>query len=137
MCAWLTPAWLSFCLSVCVAVSLAPFSLGVSLSFSGSLSTAVRDEVGDEVDLMVDVHGPPWLTPRVAIALGKLPALPSPPPLPRAPSLSHTHTNTHTGKQLEPYNLMFFEDPIAPENYKALAKVRILQRLLSNSTSVK
>jgi galactonate dehydratase len=45
---------------------------------------------------MVDVHGPPWLTPRDAIALGK---------------------------QLEPYNLLFYEDPIAPENYKALAKV--------------
>eukprot|EP01043_Picozoa_sp_COSAG02_P004541 COSAG02_NODE_120_length_35326_cov_39.000823_1_plen_197_part_10 len=56
----------------------------------------VRDEVGDEVDLMVDVHGPPWLTPRDAIALGK---------------------------KLEPYNLMFYEDPIAPENYKALGKV--------------
>ena len=26
-------------------------------------------------------------------------------------------------KQLEPYNLLFYEDPIAPENYKALAKV--------------
>jgi galactonate dehydratase len=45
---------------------------------------------------MVDVHGPPWLTPRDAIALGK---------------------------KLEPYNLMFYEDPIAPENYKALGKV--------------
>ena len=45
---------------------------------------------------MVDVHGPPWLTPRDAIALGKA---------------------------LEPYNLMFYEDPIAPENYKALGKV--------------
>ena len=30
---------------------------------------AIREEVGDEVDLMVDVHGPPWLTPRDAIAL--------------------------------------------------------------------
>eukprot|EP01050_Picozoa_sp_SAG11_P029398 SAG11_NODE_8262_length_1038_cov_0.933972_3_plen_55_part_01 len=35
---------------------------------------------------MVDVHGPPWLTPRDAIALGKA---------------------------LEPYNLLFYEDPIA------------------------
>ena len=57
---------------------------------------AIREEVGDEVDLMVDVHGPPWLTPRDAIALGK---------------------------QLEPYHLLFFEDPVAPENIDALGKV--------------
>jgi L-alanine-DL-glutamate epimerase-like enolase superfamily enzyme len=48
---------------------------------------AIRAAVGDEVDLMVDVHGPPWLTPRDAIALGKA---------------------------LEPYKLLFYEDPVAP-----------------------
>lgn len=57
---------------------------------------AIRTAVGDEIDLMVDVHGPPWLTPADAIALGKA---------------------------LEPYHLLFYEDPIAPENFDALAKV--------------
>ena len=57
---------------------------------------AIRQEVGDEVDLMVDVHGPPWLTTRDAIALGRA---------------------------LEDYDLLFYEDPVAPENIDALARV--------------
>ena len=57
---------------------------------------AIRKEVGDEVDLMVDVHGPPWLTTRDAIALGHA---------------------------LEDYDLLFYEDPVAPENIDALARV--------------
>lgn len=56
----------------------------------------MREAVGPLVDLMVDVHGPPWLTPRDAISLGNA---------------------------LEPYHLLFYEDPIAPENYQALGKV--------------
>lgn len=57
---------------------------------------AIRREVGDEVDLMVDLHGPPWMTTRDAIALGKV---------------------------LESYRLLFYEDPVAPENVEALARV--------------
>ena len=57
---------------------------------------AIRKEVGDEIDLMVDVHGPPWLTTRDAIALGHV---------------------------LEDYDLLFYEDPVAPENIDALARV--------------
>lgn len=57
---------------------------------------AIRKEVGEEVDLMVDVHGPPWLTTRDAIALGR---------------------------ELEHYNLLFYEDPVAPENIEAIARV--------------
>ena len=57
---------------------------------------AIRTAVGDEVDLMVDVHGPPWLTTRDAIALGKA---------------------------LEPYGLLFYEDPVAPENIESIARV--------------
>jgi galactonate dehydratase len=56
----------------------------------------IRDEVGTKVDLMVDVHGPPWLTTRDAIALGK---------------------------RLEPFDLLFYEDPVAPENIDAIARV--------------
>ena len=57
---------------------------------------AIRKEVGPEIDLMVDVHGPPWLTPRDAIALGHA---------------------------LEDYDLLFYEDPVAPENIDAIARV--------------
>jgi L-alanine-DL-glutamate epimerase-like enolase superfamily enzyme len=57
---------------------------------------AIRAEIGNGVDLMVDLHGPPWLTPRDAIAVGRA---------------------------LEPYGLLFFEDPVAPENLEALARV--------------
>lgn len=57
---------------------------------------ALRREVGPDVDLMVDVHGPPWMTTRDAIALGQ---------------------------QLEEYDLLFYEDPVAPENVEALARV--------------
>jgi galactonate dehydratase len=56
----------------------------------------VRKEVGPEVDLMVDLHGPPWMTARDAIALGR---------------------------ELEDYDLLFYEDPVAPENVRALARV--------------
>lgn len=57
---------------------------------------AIREEVGDEIDLMVDIHGPPWLTTKDAIRMGQA---------------------------LEPYNLLFYEDPVAPENIEAIARV--------------
>ena len=56
----------------------------------------IRQEVGESIDLMVDIHGPPWLTTRDAIALGK---------------------------RLEQYNLLFYEDPVAPENVEAIRRV--------------
>ena len=51
---------------------------------------------GRDVDLMVDVHGPPWLTTRDAIALGQ---------------------------RLEEYDLLFYEDPVAPENIEGIRRV--------------
>ena len=57
---------------------------------------AIREAVGPDIDLMLDIHGPPWLTTADAIA---------------------------TGKALEPYDLLFYEDPVAPENANALAEV--------------
>ena len=57
----------------------------------------IRRAVGDEVDLMVDLHGPPWMTAKDAII---------------------------TGRRLEPYDLLFFEDPVAPENFEALARIQ-------------
>jgi galactonate dehydratase len=56
----------------------------------------VRQAVGPDVDLMIDVHGPPWLTTPDAIRLGQA---------------------------LEEYDLLFYEDPVPPENIEAIAKV--------------
>lgn len=56
----------------------------------------IREAVGPDVDLMVDAHGPPWLTTRDAIRMGQA---------------------------LEEYDLLFYEDPVAPENVEAIARV--------------
>ena len=56
----------------------------------------LREAVGPDVDLMLDVHGPPWLTTRDAIRLGRA---------------------------LEDYDLLFYEDPVAPEDIESLARV--------------
>ncbi len=56
----------------------------------------IREAVGPDVDLMVDAHGPPWLTTRDAIRIGQA---------------------------LEEYDLLFYEDPVAPENVEAIARV--------------
>lgn len=56
----------------------------------------IRKAVGDEVDVCIDVHGPPWFTVQDAIRIGQ---------------------------ELEPYDILFYEDPVPPENVDALAKV--------------
>ena len=58
--------------------------------------TAVKT-VGDEMDIMVDAHGPPWFTTKDAIIIGKA---------------------------LEPYKLLFYEDPVPPDNIEALQRVQ-------------
>jgi galactonate dehydratase len=58
---------------------------------------AIRKAVGDEMDIMVDAHGPPWFTVKDAIIVGKA---------------------------LEPYNLLFYEDPVPPDNMDALRRVQ-------------
>lgn len=58
---------------------------------------SIRKAVGDEMDIMVDAHGPPWFTAKDAILVGK---------------------------SLEPYNLLFYEDPVPPENTEALRRVQ-------------
>jgi len=58
---------------------------------------AIRKVVGDEMDIMVDAHGPPWFTTKDAIIVGKA---------------------------LEPYNLLFYEDPVPPDNIEALQRVQ-------------
>ena len=57
----------------------------------------VRKAVGDEMDIMVECGPPPWLTVKDAILVGKA---------------------------LEPYNVAFYEDAVAPENLQALARLQ-------------
>jgi galactonate dehydratase len=69
---------------------------------AGSLTKPVqvihdlRNALGDDVDLCIDVHGPPWFSVPDAIRVGQA---------------------------LEEYDLMFYEDPVPPENLDAIAKV--------------
>ena len=56
----------------------------------------LRDELPNEIDLMADVHGPPWLTVPDAIRLGKA---------------------------LEEFDLLFYEDPVAPDIPGAIEEV--------------
>ena len=56
----------------------------------------LRNELPDEIDLMADVHGPPWLTVPDAIRLGKA---------------------------LEEFDLLFYEDPVAPDIPGAIEEV--------------
>ena len=57
----------------------------------------LRDAVGDSMDIAIDLHGPPWLTPGDAAVLARA---------------------------LEPYGLMWIEDPIAPENLDGYRRIR-------------
>ena len=58
---------------------------------------AVRSAIGPDIDLMVDLHGPPWLTAADAVAIGRA---------------------------LEPLNLLFLEEPVAPDNLDGWRRVR-------------
>jgi galactonate dehydratase len=49
------------------------------------------------MDIMIDLHGPPWLTPGDAARLARA---------------------------LEPFNLLFIEDPIAPDNLDGYRRIR-------------
>ncbi|MBT6542496.1 MAG: mandelate racemase/muconate lactonizing enzyme family protein [Rhodobacteraceae bacterium] len=57
----------------------------------------LRDAIGTEIDLAVDAHGPSWMTTSDAILVGR---------------------------ELEAFDLLFFEDPVPPENLDAFARVR-------------
>jgi galactonate dehydratase len=74
---------------------------GVKVGFTGAVEldrvAAIRETVGPDVDLMVDAHGPSWMTTKDAILVGRA---------------------------LEPLDLLFYEDPVAPENLDALERIR-------------
>lgn len=57
----------------------------------------LRAALGDEIDLMVDLHGPPWLTPADAIAMCR---------------------------EMEQFHPLFVEEPVAPEALEGLRRVR-------------
>jgi galactonate dehydratase len=57
----------------------------------------IRNAVGDDIDIMVDAHGPPWYNTKDAIIVGK---------------------------SLEQFNLLFYEDPVPPDNMDALRRVQ-------------
>jgi galactonate dehydratase len=61
------------------------------------LVAKLRDAVGPEMDIAIDMHGPPWLTPADAIRVGRA---------------------------LEPYEILWMEDPVAPENLQGLQRIR-------------
>lgn len=58
---------------------------------------AIREAVGTEIDMMVDLHGPPWLTPADAVAIGR---------------------------ELEPLGLLFLEEPVAPDDLRGWRLLR-------------
>jgi galactonate dehydratase len=57
----------------------------------------LREAVGPEMDIAVDAHGPSWMSAADAILVGR---------------------------ELEAFDLLFFEDPVPPENLDMLARVR-------------
>lgn len=56
----------------------------------------LRRALGDEIDLCIDVHGPPWYSVPDAIRVGQ---------------------------ELGEYDILFYEDPVPPENIESIAKV--------------
>lgn len=57
----------------------------------------LREAVGDGVDLLLDLHGAPWLTTKDAMIIGR---------------------------ELEQFRPLFWEDPVAPENLDGLRRLR-------------
>ena len=58
---------------------------------------AIREAVGPDIDMMVDLHGPPWLTTADAIAIGRA---------------------------LEPLHLLFLEEAIAADDLPGWKRLR-------------
>ena len=57
----------------------------------------LREAVGPDMDIMIDLHGPPWLSPADAALVARA---------------------------LEPCDLLFVEDPVAPENLDGYKRIR-------------
>jgi len=59
--------------------------------------SAFREGLGPDIDIAVDLHGPPWFNAADAIRIAH---------------------------ELEPYDLLFLEEPVAPEDIDGLRRVR-------------
>jgi galactonate dehydratase len=74
---------------------------GMKVAFTGHVDldrvAAVREAAGPEVDVMVDAHGPSWMTTQDAILVGR---------------------------ELEAMDVLFYEDPVAPDNLDAYQRIR-------------
>ena len=73
----------------------------MKVGFTGAVDLdrvfGIREAIGPEIDLMVDAHGPSWMTVRDAIRVGR---------------------------ELEPLDLLFYEDPISPEQWESYERIR-------------
>lgn len=73
----------------------------LKVSFTGfadpAVVAAIREAVGPEIDLMVDCHGPSWMTFADAV---------------------------RTARALEPLEILFFEDPLPPEQWEQYERLR-------------
>jgi galactonate dehydratase len=84
-------------------VALSAKERGITTIKCGGVSDPVqkvhrlREAVGPDVDICIDLHGPPWLTPADA---------------------------ARVARELEPYDLLWIEDPIAPENLEGYRRIR-------------
>jgi galactonate dehydratase len=92
-----------YCHANAADVALMAKGKGITAIKCGGVSDPVRkvamlrETVGDEVDIAIDLHGPPWLTPADAARLARA---------------------------LEPYNLLWIEDPISPDNIDGYQRIR-------------
>jgi galactonate dehydratase len=80
----------------CVALGYRALKTGGVTDPVGKVA-AIREAVGDDVDLMVDLHGPPGLMTKDALLIGRA---------------------------LEPYRLLFWEEPVPAENIDGLRRLR-------------
>ncbi|TRW17329.1 mandelate racemase/muconate lactonizing enzyme family protein [Glacieibacterium frigidum] len=84
-------------------LAVAAVAEGYGALKAGNIRTAVdkvaalREAVGRDIDIAVDLHGPPWLNAPDAIAIARA---------------------------LEPYDLLFLEEALAPEDLAGLRRLR-------------
>jgi galactonate dehydratase len=80
----------------CVALGYRAIKTGGVVDPVGKVA-AIREAVGLDVDLMVDLHGPPGLMTKDALLIGRA---------------------------LEPFKLLFWEEPVPAENLDGLRRLR-------------
>ena len=93
----------AYCHASTIETARAAFDAGYGAVKAGNVRDALskvqalRSTFGKGLDIAVDLHGPPWLTAPDAIRMAKA---------------------------LEPHDLLFLEEPVAPEDIDGLRRVR-------------